>query len=82
MPGGARPIDSGLVGDYEDIFIYVKRWGTFEGSDISRNGLRIYDDGTLPDFVTEFEQKLDSEPGLAHDVRCILDHSFDADWSM
>ena len=78
-------VDSALVREYEDIFIKVNNWGTFEDSDIEQNGLRQYVeyvDGTVPDFVAEFERELDSKPGLAPDVSCFLDHSFDADWSM
>ncbi len=36
----------------------------------------------VPDVVTDLEQDLDSRPGLAADVCCFLDHSFDADGSM
>jgi hypothetical protein len=68
--------------EYEDIFIEVKQWGAFEGSDIEENGLRSYGDGTVPDFVVEFERKLDGKPSLAADVCCFLDHSSDADGSM
>ena len=55
--------------------------GAFEDSDIERNGLREYV-GTVPDFVAEFERKLNGKPVLAADVRCFLDHSSDADGSM
>jgi hypothetical protein len=82
LPEGDKPVDSGLVRDYEDIFIKVKNWGAFEGSDIERNGLHKYRDGTVPDFVTEFERELDGKPCLASDVCCFLDCSFDADGSM
>jgi hypothetical protein len=61
----------------------VKEWGAFESSDIERNGIHRCDGGTpVPDFVTKFEQELDSKPGLAPDVRCSLDYSSDADGSM
>jgi hypothetical protein len=71
-------VDSGLVQEYKDIFNKVKEWGSFEYFDIKRNGLRKYGDATrLCDFVAEFERKLDSKPGLASDVCCFLDHSFD-----
>jgi len=36
----------------------------------------------VPDVVTDIERDLDSRPGLAADVCCFLDHSFDADGSM
>ena len=73
LPEGNKSVE------YKDIFINVKRWGAFEGSDVERNGLKIYVNGTVPDFVAEFERRLDEKPGLAPDVCCSLDHSFDAD---
>jgi hypothetical protein len=76
-----RPVNLQFVQDYEDIFIKVKEWGAFERSDIDRNGLRIYVDGTVPDFVAKFKQELDSKPGLDPDVCCFLDYCFDADGS-
>ncbi len=61
----------------------MKEWGAFESSDIERNGIHRCDDGTpVPDFVTKFEQELDSKAGLAPDVCRFLDYSFDADRSM
>jgi hypothetical protein len=64
---GDEPVDSDLVQEYKHMFIKVNEWGSFEDSDIVRNGLR--DCGTrVPDFVAEFERKLDSKPGLASDV--------------
>jgi hypothetical protein len=71
-----------LVRNYEDIFIKVKEWGAFEGSDIEGNGLREYGGGTVPDFVADFERELDGKPRLASDVCCFLDYSFDTDESM
>jgi hypothetical protein len=82
LPEANRPVQLGFAGDYEDIFIKVKAWGTFMGSDIEENGLQIHYYGAVPEFVAEFEQKLDSKPGLAPDVCCFLDHSFDADGSL
>jgi len=80
---GAKPVDSDLVQEYKNIFIKVNGWGSFEYSDIKENGLCQYDDRAIvPDFVAEFERKLDSKPGLASDVYCFLDHSFNADGSM
>ena len=43
--------------------------------------LRISDRTPVPEFVAEFERKLDSKRGLALDVRCFLNYSFDADGS-
>jgi len=73
-----------FVKEYENIFIKVKEWDAFDDSDIERNGLREHRDvdGTpAPEFVSEFEQKLDRKPGLATDVCCFLDYSFDVDGS-
>lgn len=75
-------IDSALIREYKDIFIKVNDWGTFKDSDIKRNGLRRCVDGTVPEFLAEVERELDSKPGLALDVRCYFNHSFDADGSM
>ena len=74
---GDRPVNSDFGGEYQDIFINVKDWGAFDASDISRNGLRIYVDGVVPDFVAKFEVELDSKPRLAPDVCCFLGYSFD-----
>ena len=70
LPEDDRSIDSGLVREYEDIFIRVKQWGAFEDSDIVRNDLCEDGSQQKPDFVAELERKLDSEPGLAPDVCC------------
>jgi hypothetical protein len=83
LPEGDKFLYSTLVKEYEDIFIKVKQWGAFESSDIERNGIHIFHDKTLvPDFVAKFEQELDSKPGLAPDVCCSFDYSFDSDGSM
>ncbi len=37
---------------------------------------------TVPDVVTDLLRELDYRPGLAADVCCLLDHSFDADGSI
>ncbi|KAF8490351.1 hypothetical protein F5888DRAFT_1129431 [Russula emetica] len=45
---------------------------------------RIYGDGQwtpVPDFVLKFERDLHGKPGVAPDVCCFLDYSFDADGS-
>jgi len=71
--GDDKPLDSGLVREYEDIFIKVKQWGAFESSDIERNGLRIYVDGTVPDFVAEFERELHRKAGLTPYARSVFE---------
>jgi hypothetical protein len=44
--------EADFVREYQDIFINVKEWGVFDASNISRNGLRIYVDGSQnPEFV-------------------------------
>jgi hypothetical protein len=83
LPEAHKPVNSDLVIEYENLFIKVKEWDAFDDSDVERNGLCEYDDGIpVPEFVAEFEQKLDSKPGVAPDVCCFLDYSFDADGSM
>jgi hypothetical protein len=67
---GDRPVDSDLVREYADIFVRVEGWGGFESSDVEGNDLGRYVNGTVPDFVAEFERKLDGKPGLAPDVCC------------
>jgi hypothetical protein len=75
-------VGASLVKEYKDILIKVGEWGAFEASDIKRNDLDIFFHGTVPDFVAKFERELDRKPGLAPDVCCLLDHTFDADRSM
>ena len=77
-----RPVHHEFVEHYQDIFIKVKRWGAFESSDLDTNGLHIYDEGPVPDFVAKFKQDLDNKPGLDPDVCCFLDYYFDADRSL
>jgi hypothetical protein len=60
--------------EYKGIFVKVNKWGTFQLSDIKRN--RIEDAQNLiiiPNFVTNFEQKLARKSRLHPDVRCFLD---------
>jgi hypothetical protein len=82
LPEGGVPVGSALIRDYQDAFIKVKTWGTFESSDIENNGLKMPYRGKVPEFVAKFEQKLDCKPGLTPDVCCFLGHSFDADGSI
>ena len=54
----------------------MKQWGAFEASDIRRNGLDIYVNGTVPNFVAEFEQELDSKLAqLVSDTIDVVGHS-------
>jgi hypothetical protein len=71
LPEGDGFLDSGLVREYEDIFINVVESGAFESSDIEWNGIRI-SKTLVPGFVVKFEQELNSKPGLAPDVCCVL----------
>ena len=41
-------------------------------SDIEQNGLQLLVDGTVQDFVAEFERESDSKPGLAPNVCCFF----------
>ncbi len=70
LPEGDEFVDSALVREYEDIFIKVKEWGAFESSDIERNNLRMYVDGTVSDFVAKFERELQSKTGSG--TLCVL----------
>lgn len=68
-------LDSELVKKYEAYFINVGKFDTrsFKHSDIELN--EIHEERSPPDFVLEFEQKLDSKPGVVHEVRNLLDLS-------
>jgi hypothetical protein len=66
-------LDSNLLEEYNDFFIEVTKWGAFESSDIELSN--VWEATSVPDFVAEFEGKLDNKPGLAPDVRCFLDLS-------
>ncbi|KAI0252352.1 hypothetical protein BJV78DRAFT_1281707 [Lactifluus subvellereus] len=61
--------------EYEGIFIKVKTLGVFKSSDIQLNDVKRA--RSVPDFVSKFEGKLDSKPGLAHNAQiefgCIRD---------
>jgi hypothetical protein len=59
-------LNSALVKKYEDTFIKVERRGSYKESDIDENHIRL--ETSAPDFVSDFEQQLDSQPGLADDV--------------
>ena len=37
---GGVPVGSPLIREYQDVFIKVNAWGTFEASDIGNNGCR------------------------------------------
>jgi len=80
LPEGDQVLNSALVKDYEDIFISVNRFGTFESSDFDLSRISEYDDETpVPDYVAESERELRRKPGLATDVCYFLDYSFHAD---
>jgi len=68
-------LDSELVKKYEAYFINVGKFDSrsFKHDDIGLN--EIYEEWSPPDFVLEFEQKLDSKPGVAHEVHNLLDLS-------
>ena len=50
---------SGLLREYADILIKVKEWDKFQPSDIERNNISPTEGGAIPDFVTNFERKLE-----------------------
>ncbi len=84
LPEGDKPVDSVFVREYEDIFVKVKQWGAFEEFDVVGDEIHMCSEvgAPVPDVVTDLERELDSRPGLALDVCCFLDHSFDAEGSM
>ncbi|KAI9512458.1 hypothetical protein F5148DRAFT_1373161 [Russula earlei] len=61
-----QALNSELVKEYKDIFIDVSNWGDFEDADI--HGNHIVEAAAVPQFVTEFEKKLESKPTVAPDL--------------
>jgi hypothetical protein len=55
------------------MFIHVGHWDHLQQSDLGLNHVKHM--GTAPEFVAEFEQKLDGKPALAADVRYFVDLS-------
>ena len=72
---GERVLDSDLVNNYKAFFINVERFdsGNLRQSDIELN--EIVEESRPPEFVTEFEERLDSRPGIAPDVCNLFDLS-------
>ena len=66
-------LGSELVKKYEVYFIDVGKFDSrsFKHSDIQFNEIR--EEWSSPDFVLEFEQKLDSKPGVVYEVQHLLD---------
>ncbi|KAI9437875.1 hypothetical protein F5148DRAFT_1021303 [Russula earlei] len=62
----SQALNSELVKEYKDIFINVSNWGDFEEADI--HGNHIVEATAVPQFVTEFEKKLDSKPTVTPDL--------------
>jgi hypothetical protein len=73
LPEDKRVLNSDYLEEYEGIFIKVKTRGGFESSDIELNDVKRT--RSVPGFVAEFERTLDSQPGLARNVRSFLDSS-------
>ena len=66
-------LDSELFKEYQDAFIIVNNWGSFQLSDIDLNDVRsvtLVPNFVEENFVTKFERKLDRRPGVASNVRC------------
>ena len=55
------------------MFIRMRIYNRFQESDIELN--KVWPTELAPDFVTDFERKLDSKPALASDVRQFLNLS-------
>ena len=66
-------LSSELVKEYKDMFIHVGNWDRLQHSDLILNN--VLSAGTVPEFVAEFERKLDGKPALAADVRYSVDLS-------
>jgi hypothetical protein len=67
-------LSSELVKEYKDMFIHVGNWARLQPSDLGLNDV-CPPTGTVPEFVAEFERKLDGKPALAADVRYFVDLS-------
>jgi hypothetical protein len=72
LPEDKHVLGSNLLKEYEGTFIKVKTWGAFERSYIGLNDIQRTT-RSVPEFVTNFEGTLGSQPGLARNVRCFLD---------
>jgi hypothetical protein len=66
-------LSSELVQQYKDNFIHVENYNRFQESDIVLNNVSLA--GSAPEFVADYERKLDSKPSLAGDVRQFLELS-------
>ena len=49
------------------MFIHMENWNRFQESDIDLND--VWPTSSAPEFVADYERKLDSKPALANDVR-------------
>ncbi|KZT07817.1 uncharacterized protein LAESUDRAFT_107131 [Laetiporus sulphureus 93-53] len=60
--------DPEVVKLYRDIIIQVHKWGDYTELDVIQNEIKANTEISVPRFVAEFEEKLDSNPGLAPDM--------------
>ena len=67
--------DPEVVKLYRDIIIQVHKWGDYTELDVIQNEIKANTEIPVPRFVAEFEEKLDSNPGVAPDVRDFLESS-------
>jgi hypothetical protein len=63
------------IDEYQDVFIKVAEFGKFQPSDISRNGIEVAQ-GSIPDFVKEYQDKLGRKPSISKNVSRILNTLF------
>ena len=76
LPEDEPIVQPSLLQVYEEIFVKVKNWGSFEESDLGRNEIWSAQEGVvIPDFVQIFERKLVRKPRLDANVRCFFDLS-------
>ncbi|KZT00389.1 uncharacterized protein LAESUDRAFT_556213 [Laetiporus sulphureus 93-53] len=60
--------DPEVVKLYRDIIIQVHKWGDYTELDVVQNEIKANTEISVPRFVAEFEEKLDSNPGVAPDM--------------
>jgi hypothetical protein len=65
---------SDFIQSYESIFIIVNDWEQLGHSDLERSHIdEVQEETSVPNFVTNFERRLDREPYLLPNVRRFLD---------
>ncbi|KAF8494444.1 hypothetical protein F5888DRAFT_1636149 [Russula emetica] len=71
--GSDKPVESGFMKEYDDIFIKVNGCGAFKSPDIEKNRIHILcseDCAPVPEFVAKRERELDSKRGIWRSQIC------------